>query len=349
MDLETYIAGKQARRGAGNPQRVKNAAWEWMVRTGEIPYAALMNLGGDGSDFESKPDWCFSRFGMSLTHLPDGRRIYVAGEHEDWYDPDFFIYNDVIVRRDDDIEIYAYDESSFPPTDFHSATLIDTEIVLVGSLGYPKNRRPGVTQVLALDTESYAVRRIETSGDVPGWVHRHATSFDPETRLLSLRAGLVYQGGESSLSLRRNLDEFELDIESLMWRKTTDTSHWRQFQVRYQDRNLLGIGFELRDSGARLLSEYGYEVAEWFDADYGFVETEDELEDRDYEAELRSNMCRIVVEGVPVAIIDEYDSMSVIIEGALAPNTVDDLLQNMKRLVKTLGGRRPSVHELSQL
>ncbi len=37
------------------------------------------------------------RFGATVTTLPDGRRVMIAGEHEDSYDPDFFIYSEVVV------------------------------------------------------------------------------------------------------------------------------------------------------------------------------------------------------------------------------------------------------------
>jgi len=57
--------------------------------------------------------------------LPDGREVLIAGEHEDYYDPDFFIYNDVVVRAPDGkFAIYGYSKEAFPPTDFHTATLL---------------------------------------------------------------------------------------------------------------------------------------------------------------------------------------------------------------------------------
>ena len=75
------------------------------------------------------PVWCFDRFGQSMTILPDGRRIFIAGEHEDWYDPDFFIYNDVVViSTNGDIEhIFGYPIEVFPPTDFHAAAYVPTQ------------------------------------------------------------------------------------------------------------------------------------------------------------------------------------------------------------------------------
>ena len=76
------------------------------------------------------------RFGQSLTLLPDGLAVQIGGEHEDYYDPDFCIYNDVFVHeRDGSITIYGYPESAFPPTDFRTATLVGDSIYVIGSLG----------------------------------------------------------------------------------------------------------------------------------------------------------------------------------------------------------------------
>lgn len=46
------------------------------------------------TDFYGHPVWCFNRFGATRTKLPDGRTVCIGGEHEDFYDPDFYIYND---------------------------------------------------------------------------------------------------------------------------------------------------------------------------------------------------------------------------------------------------------------
>src|SRR6185369_11799713 len=97
-----------------------------------------------------------ARFGQSSTLLGDGRRIAIAGEHEDYYDPDFYIYNDVIVHHPSgEVDIYCYPREVFSPTDFHSATLVGDRIVLIGRLGYSGTRMPEVTPVYALDTSTY--------------------------------------------------------------------------------------------------------------------------------------------------------------------------------------------------
>lgn len=74
------------------------------------------------------PTWVWPgyRFGGTETELRDGRRVFIAGEHEDYYDPDFCIYNDVIVEDKSGKErIFTYPPEVFPPTDGHVAIRIE--------------------------------------------------------------------------------------------------------------------------------------------------------------------------------------------------------------------------------
>jgi hypothetical protein len=52
----------------------------------------------------------------------DRRTVQIAGKHEDHYDPDFRIYNDVFVHTRDGITVHGYPQSDLPPTDFRTAT-----------------------------------------------------------------------------------------------------------------------------------------------------------------------------------------------------------------------------------
>src|SRR6185503_1846850 len=118
--------------------------------------------------------WSAMRFGQSITRLPDGRIVQVAGEHEDAYDEDFCIYNDVFVHEPGGaITLYGYPEDVFPPTDFHTATLVGDAIYLIGSLGYAGARRYGHTPVFRLDTRTFRIERLAPAGDPPGWIYGH--------------------------------------------------------------------------------------------------------------------------------------------------------------------------------
>ena len=83
--------------------------------------------------------WAGCRLGLARTELNDGRVFSNTGEHEDYYDPDFLIYNDIIVEYPDGhVKIFGYPATSFRPTGFHSATAVDDErsILIIGNVGY---------------------------------------------------------------------------------------------------------------------------------------------------------------------------------------------------------------------
>ena len=168
-----FQQNRSRRFGMQNPEITNNPFWDGMIRSGISAYAAGQLFGVE-SKFDGKytPIWCAKRFGQSMTFLPDGRLVQVAGEHEDGYDPDFCIYNDVFVHDPKgNTTIYSYPESIFPPTDFHTATLTGDTIYLIGSLGYPGTRQYGKTPVYRLDTTTFQIERVETTGSEPGWIY----------------------------------------------------------------------------------------------------------------------------------------------------------------------------------
>ena len=169
-------------------------------------------------DGKYTPIWCAQRFGQSITFLPDGRIVQVTGEHEDGYDPDFCIYNDVFVHAPKgDVAIYGYPESVFPPTDFHTATLIGDNIYLIGSLGYPGTRQYGKTLVYRLDTTTLQIERVETSGNEPGWIYKHrAISSTPHE--IRIFGGEILSSADDREAHSNNSKAFILDIERRVWR-----------------------------------------------------------------------------------------------------------------------------------
>ncbi len=177
---QEYQAAKYPCEGIENPEKVDEPFWNAMVRSGASAYDARRKFNEE--EHEGGAVWCYTRFGKSITTLPNGRIVEIGGEHEDFYDQDFYIYNDVFVHHgDSNFDIYCYPAEVFPPTDFHSATLVDNDIYIIGCLGHPQDRQSDYTPVYHLNCETFAIEEVETSGDCPGWIHRHTAEFHPET------------------------------------------------------------------------------------------------------------------------------------------------------------------------
>jgi hypothetical protein len=228
VTAELYTKWRDARRGTVPAERLTNPVWDWLIRSRIWPYGAATHFGLQAT-FPTSPRWCFSRYGMSKTELPDGRKLFVAGEHEDHYDPDFYIYNDVIVwNPDDTIEVYGYPVSVFSPTDSHSATLVGDDLFLLGNLGYPDDRRPGQTAAFKLNTRSLRIAPLRTHGEGPGWIHKHRAELTPE--------GILIRGGNvmTRQTMLENIDDWLLEIGSLTWRRLTDRQ-WPRIEFRRHD------------------------------------------------------------------------------------------------------------------
>ena len=223
---------RNPRRGKHNPERMDNRFWAWCVRSKKSAYSANQSLAGPDS-LSAGPCWSFDRFGQSSTQLPDGRVVHIAGEHEDYYDPDFYIYNDVVVEHNNgELEFYGYPIERFPPTDFHSATLLGSQILLIGNLGYEADRRPRETQVLQLDLTNWEVSKVTTQGDNPGWIHKQRVRISRDHSRLLLTGGLV-----EGKTLLENLDDWELSLDTWQWRKLTDRK-WQRYVLSRGDKEM---------------------------------------------------------------------------------------------------------------
>ena len=258
-----FLEWRKPRIGAANPERLNNPLWEWIIR--EHPEWSGYEVQEHfelKDEAESHPVWCFQRFGQSTTPLPDGRVVRIAGEHEDYYDPDFFIYNDVTVSHPDGrVDFFGYPEGVFPPTDFHSATLDESRIILIGNLSYPANRRPGFTPVFAVDAGTFEITPVETSGISPGWIYAHLAALSPDGRSIRIEGGKLHHG-EPDRSLVENIDVWSLDLESRVWTRLTERK-WARFDVRRVD----GRRNHLREMGQEAWVHRFPEFRESFEKD----------------------------------------------------------------------------------
>jgi len=218
-----YRSGYARVFGKDNPERMQVPFWEAMIRAGVGAYAALDRFAekGDGTD---RPVWCAHRFGQSITFLPDGRAIQIGGEHEDFYDADFCIYNDVFVHgTDGSIAIYGYPESVFPPTDFHTATLLGEYIYVIGSLGYYDRRQFEVTLVYRLHIPTLRMERLDTQGEGPGAIYQHRASV-LNSREIRVWGGKTMTKNGDEEKHDDNREAFVLDVETLVWRREVGRS-----------------------------------------------------------------------------------------------------------------------------
>jgi len=287
------------------------------VRT---PFAVrqLLHIELDCAD---GPTWTFDRLGATQTTLPDGRLVCIGGEHEDFYDPDFCIYNDVVVLGPSGAtEIYGYPKKVFPPTDFHTASLVGSGIIVIGCIGYKDERRHGYTAVYRLDVGDFHMTEIVSSGDMPGWMAKHTAGLEGET--IRVAGGEVVLKRDGREVYRPNIEEFALDIASGSWRRLTNRN-WRQFAICMEDRRMFDME---RWPKPKLLLPEGVE--------YSLVECDSLLG------------AQIAVRDARIVISVEISEIRILVEGDLPAELVRRLVESVRSRAQSTVGDACSVEEL---
>lgn len=362
-----FEAQRGRRFGASNPERMDLPFWRAMVHEheearlrrwerrepeglGYSPTSARRYFGEEDDDTKG-PIWNFDRMGSTRTAHPDGRVIHVAGEHEDFYDPDFCIYNDVVVLDlDGSIQIFGYPREVFPPTDFHTASLCGERLILIGCLGYPEERRPGVTPVFALHLDDYRVEPLPSHGEAPGWIWGHEAELSHG--VITIRGGEVWSskdGGDPRT--RRNFDDFAYEVETGRWARLTRRP-WRQYEIRDAGGGAFMRG--PRFLGCRPVDDEPWrrddeEAAGRSIEDRFLYVSPDSLRPTSFRWELLrawdENLLdedvkhedRLLVEGVPMSIDLRALAIEIVIEGdmdeALADAIVRDIRENVEEEV----------------
>ena len=201
--------------GTTNPEQRTPPYWRAMVRTRNDASFARRRYGIPSADSGGGqgPIWCAERLGQTLTFLPDGRVVETGGRHGDQDDPDFYVYNDVFVHGPDgSLAVYCYPVEAFPPTDFHSATLVGAELVLIGNLGHQDGDGADDDLVHVLSTSDFSVRPQPTMGDGPGLVCGHRARLLDDGRI-------EVKGGMLSRSRTDNPHTHILNPRSFVWTK----------------------------------------------------------------------------------------------------------------------------------
>ncbi len=334
------VAWREPRFGAANPQVITNPLWAWALRTRRAACEVnkLLHVPDDRSH---TPAWCFARMGQTSTTLPDGRIVHIAGEHEDFYDPDFFIYNDVtVVSPDGSVEIFGYPLDVFQPTDFHSATLVGDRIVLIGCLGWSPQREPSVTPVYTLALDSWVIERVETGGAAPGWIHAHEARLAADGGSIEVTGGKVHVGTDRTM--QENIDAWSLDLATMHWTRLTrlDWQRWTMrpsvrrhshlWELRHRAWAVDNAFGDLVADGERLRAQLGHEpdlslLNRLYALDAEAVELE--------QAEGTCRVYRVAIDGVVARFSEEDRHVAAIVEGRLSDARLHAL---QRRVLDTL-------------
>jgi ankyrin repeat protein len=216
LDPKYYQADKQRRFGQHNPEEMDAPFWREMVKF-RWRASVIHHLYREWDELKDwEKIWCFHRFGQSITLLPDGRVIEIGGEHEDRWDPDFCIYNDVVVYDGrGDFHIYGYPRDVFRPTDFHTATLVDDCIYIIGNVGYEEDRIVGATPVYRLNCTTFEIEPVITTGECPSWIGRHRAVV--RDRQIHISGGKINVVDRDKLAYIDNPANYILDLNERCW------------------------------------------------------------------------------------------------------------------------------------
>lgn len=204
--MNDYV-NKHFEFGKTNPTLMDKPFWKYMVCNPHITaFEARQKLKIKDKDYD-KAIWCFARFGATQTYLPNGQLICIGGLHEDSYDPDFQIYNDVVViekphpvkvdiyrtaipnnylqshgmirnledkmlsaSNENDVKIYGYPAKVFPPMCSHCAAYVSTadKMEYIYIIGVPC-QKPHIdtVQVFRLNLLDFSIEPVKTTGDAP--------------------------------------------------------------------------------------------------------------------------------------------------------------------------------------
>lgn len=317
---------RKPRFGNANPQKLKSKVWEWLVHSRLSGYGAAKLVLGS-SPLEGGPTWSFDRFGQSVTQLSDGRTVYIGGEHEDFYDPDFNIYNDVVVTHSDGtVDFYCYRKADFPPTDFHTATLVGEKIIIIGGLGYKDERYPGYTQLYTLDLGNFEIQKLESSGTSPGWIHDHVATLRDDKKSIVVTKGKIHIG--KGQVMKENIDDWKLSLDDWRWERLVERT-WTQFEIRRKDRANLhlflirtalwylvaNLDDQYQDLMSNLSELLGFQPdvkrikdLYQFDMEHGDLQNDEDTH----------NLFFLDIDGVRVRFTEEQYSLQVVIEGEIS-------------------------------
>lgn len=239
---ELFDLWREPRFGVTNPTDLTNPVWVWLVKKKLHPDQIVREMLSDeewenrfdGTPKPEKLTWCACRDQMTLTTLPDQTKIIIGGQNEDSFIPGGIVsYNDVIViRPSGEISIYGYPENVFPLTYWHTATLFQDKIVIIGNSKYNIIKNGNYNFVYILNILTWEIERVETGGEVPPLIAHHEAKLDEGGGALLIRGGEFDRGPD--LPSVANIDVWSLDLATYTWKNLTKRK-WIRWEFRRKD------------------------------------------------------------------------------------------------------------------
>jgi len=244
-----------------------------------------------------------------------------------------------VIGPESSIAIHCYSQEAFPSTDFHSATRVGDAIFMVGCLGYPQQRIVGSTPVFRLALDAMTIARVETSGEAPGWIHKHTAVLSADGGALIIHGGKIWFGDDRTM--QDNIDAWSLDVDSGHWTRLTalDWQRWTMRRVDRRPNRLWDVRQALwrRDHPrAGLENMWRHDDAPDFDALAALYRL-DETMPAPEKGSNHNDFC-VVVDGVRVRFTEDLYSVQAIVEGRLSEARLDALRRKTLATLERLDG-----------
>jgi hypothetical protein len=204
-----------------------------------------------------------------------------------------------------------------------------------------------------LDLDNFAISQTMTSGDAPGWIHKHCAVLSDDATSILIRKGKV--GRSKGSSFVENIDDWRLHLADWRWERLTDRK-WPQLEIRRKDgkrNHLWKIRVALWDRELGWIEELKEKMGE-LAKDLG-VQPDLDCVAKLYlppvhheplpKVEDEYGVFRIKVDGVIVRYVEESWSIQMTVEGSLPQETIDllttDLVEKLIALENTLHEVKP--------
>lgn len=219
ISKKVYREWREPRFGEWNGQPLTNPVWQWLIEEKPEPSAAdtLFRLRDTDS---LGPAWTFNRVGASETALPNGQILWAGGRHGEPGDPNYYVYNDLVVKKPEgEFSVLGYPEAIFPPIHSHSATLVSNYILLIGGLGGPESEPSETTRIQAIRIEKFGLHPWSGVGPGPGAIYGHTAKLSDNKLWIEVSGGFIQSPDGSSTP---NSKRWRLDLDTLYWTELAD-------------------------------------------------------------------------------------------------------------------------------